>query len=175
MFVSKPEYDLLADRLHTLAGIELHESKTRVWNRTRECPPAMVVFGYDVWNPRGVKILGTPSNRFGRIRRNQNRGTFGRRKAADRVLGSGPQLRMANFFVMSRSEMPSLSPHTSTNSSEEICPRARRKHDGNNGDSVGKFSRYSRTEEKSPGPGIEIRSPHFCRNKLDIVGQMPFT
>ena len=53
--VSKPDrtrflYDLLADRLYTLARIELHEGKTRVWNRAGECPPGMVVFGDDVWS-----------------------------------------------------------------------------------------------------------------------------
>ena len=69
--VSKPDctrflYDLLAKRLHALAGIEFHEGKTRVWNQAGECPFGMAALGDDVWSPHGVKILGTPvgSNEF---------------------------------------------------------------------------------------------------------------
>ena len=63
--VSKPDrtralYDLLADRLHNMAGIQLHEGKTRTWNAAGECLPRMALLGPDVWSPRGVKILGTP-------------------------------------------------------------------------------------------------------------------
>ena len=63
--VSKPDrtrflFDLLANRLHALAGIELHEGKTHVWNQAGECPFGMAALGDGVWSPHGVKILGTP-------------------------------------------------------------------------------------------------------------------
>ena len=41
-------YDLLADRLHTMAGIQLHEGKTRTRNAAGECPP-----GWLSWGPIG--------------------------------------------------------------------------------------------------------------------------
>ena len=56
---TRPLYDLL-DRLHTTAGIQLHEGKTPTWNAASECPPGMAQWGPDVWSLRGVKILGTP-------------------------------------------------------------------------------------------------------------------
>ena len=48
------------------AGIQIHSGKTRVWNRASVCPEGMVELGPEVWNPEGVKVLGTPvgSTRF---------------------------------------------------------------------------------------------------------------
>ena len=48
------------------AGIQIHTGKTRVWNRASVCPEGMVELGPEVWNPEGVKVLGTPvgSTRF---------------------------------------------------------------------------------------------------------------
>ena len=43
-----------------MAGIRLHERKTRVWNKAGECPVEIVELGPEVWSPEGVKILGTP-------------------------------------------------------------------------------------------------------------------
>ena len=40
--------------------IRLHTDKTRVWNRASVCPVGMADLGPDVWNPEGVKVLGTP-------------------------------------------------------------------------------------------------------------------
>ena len=44
----------------TMAGIRLHEGKTRVWNKAGECPEEIAELGPEVWSPEGVKILGTP-------------------------------------------------------------------------------------------------------------------
>ena len=55
-----PSKNLVQDRLHTMAGIQLHQGKTRVWNREGTCPADFEDFGEEVWSPRGVKILGTP-------------------------------------------------------------------------------------------------------------------
>ena len=59
-------YDSLGTKLHAQAGIRLHTGKTRVWNRASLCPAGVVELGPEVWNPEGVKILGTPlgSQRF---------------------------------------------------------------------------------------------------------------
>ena len=40
--------------LHRMAGIQLHEGKTKVWNRAGECPPDVADHGDEVWSPRGV-------------------------------------------------------------------------------------------------------------------------
>ena len=52
--------NLLGARLHEGAGIQLHEGKTRTWNRGGLCPEEMQELGPEVWSPCGVKILGTP-------------------------------------------------------------------------------------------------------------------
>ena len=52
--------DLLGDKLATQAGIRLHTGKTRVWNRPSVCPARMAELGLEVWNPTGIKVLGTP-------------------------------------------------------------------------------------------------------------------
>ena len=52
-------YDLLGSKLHEGAGIQLHEGKTRTWNRGGLCPDGMQQLGPDVWCPCGIKILGT--------------------------------------------------------------------------------------------------------------------
>ena len=53
-------YDLLATMLAQHAGIQLHQGKTRVWNRGGSCPPGLTDLGPDVWSPAGIKVLGTP-------------------------------------------------------------------------------------------------------------------
>ena len=53
-------YNLVQDRLHTMAGIQLHQGKTRVSNREGMCPAELEDLGEEVWSPRDVKILGTP-------------------------------------------------------------------------------------------------------------------
>ena len=53
-------YDLLATTLGERVGIQLHTGKTRTWNFAGECQVDMAELGPDVWNPAGVRILGTP-------------------------------------------------------------------------------------------------------------------
>ena len=53
-------HDLLVDTLGERAGIQLHSGKTRTWNFAGERLPDMADLGPDVWNPLGVRILGTP-------------------------------------------------------------------------------------------------------------------
>ena len=57
---SRAVYNLLAEQLWAVAGIRLHTGKTRVWNRAAERSPDMDDLGNEVWNPEGIKILGTP-------------------------------------------------------------------------------------------------------------------
>ena len=51
---------LLEETLFATAGIRLHTGKTRTWNRAGEIPEGMEELGDEVWNPTGIKILGTP-------------------------------------------------------------------------------------------------------------------
>ena len=41
------------------AGIRLHTGKTRIWDRATEVPERMEELGANVWNPEGLKVLGT--------------------------------------------------------------------------------------------------------------------
>ena len=53
-------YNLLNTTLQERAGIRLHTGKTRMWNFAGERPVDIEDLGPDVWNPEGIKILGTP-------------------------------------------------------------------------------------------------------------------
>ena len=53
-------YDTLGEKLFNHTRIRLHIGKTQVWNRAGVCPEGMAELGPEVWNPEGVKVLGTP-------------------------------------------------------------------------------------------------------------------
>ncbi len=55
-------YDMLREALGRIAGIELHNGKTRIWNRAGSKPPLIDDLGGDegAWSPAGVVILGVP-------------------------------------------------------------------------------------------------------------------
>ena len=53
-------FNLLAEALGRVAGIQLHEGKTRVWNRSQTQPDNIDELGPEVWQPRGITVLGTP-------------------------------------------------------------------------------------------------------------------
>ena len=53
-------HDWLAESLIRVAGIHLHEGKTRVWNASGTMPDNVEELGPDVWLPRGITVLGTP-------------------------------------------------------------------------------------------------------------------
>ena len=57
---TRPVYDLLGHQLQSVAGTQLHAGKTRVWNGAGQCPDEVEDLGEEVWNPRGIPILGTP-------------------------------------------------------------------------------------------------------------------
>ena len=57
---TRPMYNVLDEKLEAGAGIRLHAGKTRVWNSASMCPPNVVDLGAEVWNPEGIKIIGTP-------------------------------------------------------------------------------------------------------------------
>ena len=63
--LSSPErirevYNMLETTLRAQAGIQLHTGKTLTWNVAGERLEDMEDWGPDVWNPQGVKILGSP-------------------------------------------------------------------------------------------------------------------
>ena len=69
--------DLLADKLHSRAGIRLHTGKTRTWNRAAEIPEGMAELGPGVWSSEGFEGVGFTSRNTG--------STF--KKLAGRFLG----------------------------------------------------------------------------------------
>ena len=58
----RPIYDSLHESLRRHAGIQLHEGKTKVWNRSGVEPPAIADLGGEegAWSAAGVMILGSP-------------------------------------------------------------------------------------------------------------------
>ena len=53
-------YNLLAEHLWRVAGIQLHTGKTRSWNKSGISPPNVEDLGEQVWSREGIKVLGTP-------------------------------------------------------------------------------------------------------------------
>ena len=52
--------DALARALHRVAGIRLHQGKTRVCNKGGVQPDHVDTLGEDAWQPHGIVVLGTP-------------------------------------------------------------------------------------------------------------------
>ena len=71
-----PLYKLLSEALARVAGIRLHQEKTKVWNKARRAPEDVQELGPEAWQPQGLKVLGT--HRHPRVRvaedERQNRG-----------------------------------------------------------------------------------------------------
>ena len=43
-----------------IAGIRLHQGKTRAWNKAGVMPDNIMDIGAEVWQPEGITVLGTP-------------------------------------------------------------------------------------------------------------------
>ena len=56
----KPLFKLLERALLRCAGIELHQGKTKAWNRAGVVPDNIGEVGDDAWQPEGITVLGTP-------------------------------------------------------------------------------------------------------------------
>ena len=54
------ELSLLADALIRVAGIHVHQGKTRAWNRGGIPPDNIADLGPEVWQSEGITVLGTP-------------------------------------------------------------------------------------------------------------------
>ena len=55
-----PLFLVLRESLDRVAGIRLHEGKTKVWNRSGTAPEDIEELGEEAWQPEGLKVLGTP-------------------------------------------------------------------------------------------------------------------
>ena len=53
-------YELLSDALLRMAGIRLHQGKTRTWKNAGIVPEGIEELGEEAWQPDGITILGTP-------------------------------------------------------------------------------------------------------------------
>ena len=52
----KPLYNILGEALSRVAGIHLHEGKTRVWNRGGIAPGQVEELGPAAWNCDGITV-----------------------------------------------------------------------------------------------------------------------
>ena len=50
----------LRDVLERVAGIQLHQGKTKVWNKSGTPPEDVRTLGRHVWQQEGIQVLGTP-------------------------------------------------------------------------------------------------------------------
>ena len=53
-------FTLLRDALERRAGVQLHQGKTKVWNKSGRPPEDVRTLGRDTWQPAGIRVLGTP-------------------------------------------------------------------------------------------------------------------
>ena len=53
-------FTLLRDVLERRAGVQLHQGKTKVWNKSGRPPEDVRTLGRDAWQPAGIRVLGTP-------------------------------------------------------------------------------------------------------------------
>ena len=53
-------YDLFAEHLWRVAGIQMHIGQTRLCNKSGISPPNVEGLGQQVWSCEGIKVLGTP-------------------------------------------------------------------------------------------------------------------
>ena len=108
-------YDLLQTHLYRMAGIQLHEGKTRVWNKAGVCPPEVAELGDEVWSPQRREDLGDtsgvtrirPRSRQGQVRR-------GAPVVGSHQLGAGFAMRVANSGAMRRAPVSPFRPHGAT-------------------------------------------------------------
>ena len=55
-----PLFKQLSESLERVAGIRLHQGKSRVWNAGGIPPEDVLELGRDAWQSPGLKVLGTP-------------------------------------------------------------------------------------------------------------------
>ena len=107
------------------AGIQLHEGKTRTWNRGKLCVQGCSSSDQKFWSPCGIKILGTPvgSPEFAaRLAKERLDEVVGRHTMRARLA-----MCVANPRPMRGTSLPP-SDHA-TESARSVCPRPRRRHD----------------------------------------------
>ena len=56
----EPLYKVLEEATMRVAGIQLHQGKTRAWNQAGIEPENIAEIGQEVWQPEGITVLGTP-------------------------------------------------------------------------------------------------------------------
>ena len=78
-------YDRLGEALLRVAGIRLHQGKTRVWNKSQLQPPNVEELGPDVWQPKGITVLGTPIGSEDYVREKMNRRVEEERRLWDTI------------------------------------------------------------------------------------------
>ena len=142
--VSSPErtrhlYNLVAEKLWSVAGIQLHTGKTRCWNQNGRCPPDMVDLGPEVRSPQGVKVLGTPIRSFEFIKEVSD----SRLEEETASLGRDPldprlAVRVASPSAVRRTPMPPFSEDHATQLFCGVCPWPRHGHATHDGRGVGR-------------------------------------
>ena len=56
----EPLYKVLEETMMRIAGIRLHQGKTRAWNKAGVVPDDIMNVGAETWQPEGITVLGTP-------------------------------------------------------------------------------------------------------------------
>ena len=56
----EPLYKVLEEAMLRIAGIRLHQGKTRTWNKAGVVPNDIRNVGVEAWQPEGITVLGTP-------------------------------------------------------------------------------------------------------------------
>ena len=122
-----------------------------MWNKAGECPERVEELGPVVWNPQGVKILGTHTSGFRRFR-----GKVGDRSIGKLWVGSQICNARGKCFY-SRTEMPPLLAHSATLPDRHLRRGSRLWHDAGHGEVVGRVH----WEHRSTSPSMSNRFSAF--------------
>ena len=145
----RPVFKLLRESLSRVAGIRLHEGKTKVWSGT--APEDTEELGEEAWQPEGLKVLG--SHRVSAVHHREVARTSGRRTT---LLGRHPHrkessVRMA--IVVAKRQHPGQK-HTLRTLPPSLSGRHAQDHDD------GTWATVKALLQQVPG---EVEEQNFAR------------
>ena len=172
-------YDMLASALARGAGIQLHQEKTRAWNRAGVIPDNIAEFGPRVWQPEGITVLGTPFGTELYVSQKIDEGLAKERELWE-AIPTVPDLQCA-WQLLLKSREPSGEPHHAYRASKRffcMLSRTRRGHVGHCQNLVGWSSRNERGRQPAvvdtsdaDGRSFAVTSEVRTFRVLDVMGR----
>ena len=110
-------HELLSDALFRMAGIRLHQGKTRTWN-AGIVPERIEDLGEEAWQPDGITISGTNWFRTTHLHQDGRTHCEGTGSVGSNPNRSGPAVRMAVVVAERNPQSKSLHAH---HAAQSVC------------------------------------------------------